>query len=135
MNKLISTGILLAGLGYCIQSITNAFAMPQTASISLGTNPVESFYGYDNNTTLTLNPNYDFILTSGYSSGTSCRLSINGTYVNSTGANYNFLYFNASYNGNSAFVQGNGQLKIPAGATVAITSCEQYLFSGYYVQP
>jgi hypothetical protein len=135
MNNLISTGIFLAGLGYCIQSVATAFALPNTAAISMGSNPVDSFYGFNNNTTMTLNPTYDFILTSGYSAGTNCILNIDGTNVNRTGSAYNIFYYNTNSNINNAFLQGTGTLKIPAGATVTLTSCEQYLFSGYYVQP
>ncbi len=134
MNKLISTGILLAGLGYCIQSITNAFARPQTASISLGSNPVESFYGSNGNRTLSLNPNYDFVLTTMYSETNICILKINGTAINTSGY-ANFLYYDYRNSMTSGFSHGTSTISIPAGATVTLQNCSQHLLSGYYVQP
>ena len=135
MNNIVSIGIFLFGLGYCIQSVATAFALPNTAAISIGSNPMDSFYGFNNNTTMTLNPTYDFILTSGYSAGTNCILNIDGTNVNRTGSAYNVFYYNTNSNINSAFTQGQGSLNIPAGSTVTLSNCSQYLFSGYYVQP
>ena len=135
MNHIASTGILLFGLGYCIQSIASAFAFPSGPSVSMGSNPIESFYGSTSNGTLNLNANYDFILTSGYSDSSACLLNINGTNVGRTGTYYNIFYYNSGYNPNSEFTQGQGQLSIPAGATVTFSGCSNHLFSGYYVQP
>lgn len=136
MNKLFGTGVLLSGLGFCIQSISQAIALPSTANISMGSNPIESFYGYDNSTiSLSLNPSYDFILTTAFSDNYGCLLNINGTNANRTASAYNIFYYNAGSNSNTAFTQGNGSLKIPAGATVTLTACGNHHFSGYYVQP
>lgn len=135
LNNIASSGILLFGLGYCIQSIGSAIALPNGPSVSTGSNPIESFYGSSNNATLNLNPNYDFILTSGFSDSYICVLSINGVNVNRTGSAYNVFMYNGTNPSNSAFNQGNGSLKIPAGTTVTLTNCGDYLFSGYYVQP
>lgn len=135
MNNIASTGILLLGLGYCIQSIATAIALPNGPTVSIGSNPIESFYGASNNVTLNLNPNYDFILTTGYSDNTSCILTVNGINVNRTASAYNVFYYNVNDNPSSGFSQGQGSLSIPAGASAIITNCGNYLFSGYYVQP
>jgi hypothetical protein len=134
MNNIVSIGIFLFGLGYCIQSIATAMALPQGPSVSMGNNPVDSFYGSNGNTTLSLNSNYDFILTTGLSNNTNCQVQVNGNAVNST-SDYNIFHFRYNYNVNSAFTQGQGSLNIPAGSTVTLSNCSQYLFSGYYVQP
>ena len=52
MNNIVSIGIFLFGLGYCIQSIATAMALPQGPSVSMGSNPVDSFYGSNGNATL-----------------------------------------------------------------------------------
>ena len=97
MNNIASTGILLFGLGYCIQSISSAVAFPSGPSVSMGGNPIQSFYGSTSNGTINLNANYDFILTSGYSDSSSCLLSINGTNIGRTGTNYNIFYISSYY--------------------------------------
>lgn len=136
MNKPISLGILLFGLGFCIQSIATAIAIPNTASISMGSNPIDTFYGYDNGiVTLTLNPSYDFILTTAFSDNYGCIVKVNGVNTNRTASAYNIYYYNAGSNTNTAFTQGNGSLKVPAGSTVTVNACGNYHFSGYYAQP
>ena len=95
MNKLFGTGVLLAGLGFCIQSVSQAIAIPSTASISMGSNPIESFYGYDNSAvSLSLNTSYDFILTTAFSDNHGCLLTINGTNANRTASAYNIFHYN-----------------------------------------
>ena len=65
MNNIASTGILLFGLGYCIQSIASAFAFPSDPLLPWVAIQLK-VYGSSSNGTLNLN-DYDFILTSGYS--------------------------------------------------------------------
>lgn len=115
MHKIIfSIAALIASVALLISSITDSFAYPQGPNVSLGSNPIVSFYC--DNGGYTIPTGQDFIITDFI--GASSYPSV---YVNGSSAMY------IGFAGNSSLTTG---WKIPSGSIVSCVSGTVYL-SGY----
>jgi hypothetical protein len=132
---------ILLSIGFVIRSITFAYAYPTGPNVSMGSNPIENFYGFDgisgqsNNTIFTSTSL--FIITQFLSNNNDwCGLQIDGQSV--------FNHYNNSLglertNSYSSF---KGTIVVSAGSTVSIKNlhpssqmnCAYYL-EGYYTHP
>ena len=125
--------VLLCGAVF-VQSFNFANAYPQGPNISLGSNPVENFYGSASSLG-SLTFQNDFIVTTLLSNSTSCNPTIDGvSFFTGTGTNSIFFY-RYTDSANSPFTTGNATLKIQAGSSLSLGSCGDVHISGYYVHP
>jgi hypothetical protein len=129
-RNILATGFLLLCGAVFVHSLKSANAFPQGPNVSMGSNPIENFYG---NTT---NPNIaiqnDFVITTVLSNNDNCRLSIDSNIVNNGTGDSNPLYYRWTYPSNSPFTTGSASLKVGAGSTLSLTNCSSYYISGYY---
>ena len=115
MHKIIfSIAALIASIALLISSIADSFAYPQGPNVSLGSNPIVSFYC--DNAGYTIPSGQDLIITDFIAAS-----SYPSVYVNGVSAMY------LGFNGNSSLTTG---WKIPASSIVSCVSGTVYL-SGY----
>ena len=136
-RTLFAIGFIILSSGYFIRSLQPAQAQANGPNINFAGNPYKSFYGYTNNTTtISLDGNQDFIITTMMSNYDGCQLRIDGVDLVYTGSNdYNPLWYRGVYGGGSAFASGNAHLVIPAGSTLEVSTCSSWYLDGYYVKP
>ena len=132
---------ILLSIGFVIRSITFAYAYPTGPNVSMGSNPIENIYGYDQiaagntNTLFTNNTQGPFIITQ-YLSNTTlyCTLQIDGNSILEHHKNFGQDYV---YGANNF----TGTIVVSAGSTLSIKNnagdyrqCAYYM-DGYYAHP
>lgn len=123
VSKLIaSVALLIASMALMVFSMSNATAF-QSAAVSLGANPIVTFYCYGSNNTYTVPVGMDLIITD--------LSSYSGFVINADGTTIWEHYGSSSNTSKShAFTTG---LKAPSGVVVSCASTSGYI-SGYLVQ-
>ena len=131
-NILAFAAVIFAS-GYFFRSFQPVYAYPQGPNVSIGSNPIENFYGNVSQTgSITFQDN--FIVTGFMSDNYGCNPSIvgNSKIYNATGIQTNVFYHRNVDPGNSLFTSGRAMLKIPAGSTLSLGNCNNYYIQGYY---
>jgi hypothetical protein len=134
-RNILATGFLLLCGAVFVQSLKSANAFPQGPNVSMGSNPIENFYGIANSTPINLDPTRDFVVTTLISDVGSCDPTLNGTKIwNLAGSSTdkNPFFYNINKFATSSFVQGNAKFLIPAGQPLILDSCYRFILSGYY---
>ena len=123
VSKLIaSVALLIASMALMVFSMSNATAF-QSAAVSLGANPIVTFYCYASNNTYTVPPGMDLIITD--------LSSYSGFVINADGTTL-WEHYGASSNTSKSHAFTTG-LKALSGVTVNCSSTSGYI-SGYLVQ-
>jgi hypothetical protein len=113
-----------------------ANAFPHGPNVGKGSNPVVNFYeSGSNNSTIALDSSQDTIITTIISNSTSCFPNVNGTHIYPVAGTGNPFYYNYNNNNKSFFLEGKGNLLIPAGQTLVLENCSEFYIEGYYVHP
>ena len=123
VSKLIaSMALLIASMALMVFSMSNATAF-QSAAVSLGANPVVTFYCYGSNNTYTVPLGMDLIITD-VSSYSSFVINADSTTV--------WEHYGSSSNTSKSHAFTTG-IKTSSGVTVNCSSTSGYI-SGYLVQ-
>ena len=137
-RQLFGIAAIIMACSFLVRSFQPAHAI-NGPSVSMGSNPYESFWGVGSYT-ITLDSNYDFIITTAFHQFGFCSLRVNGVLMNAhSGTNINFFKFDSQYYyTNSSFTTGNAHLRIPAGSSIewarndgSTSSCDTNPNSGY----
>ena len=135
-RNILATGFLLLCGSVFVHSLNSANAFPRGVNSSLGSNPKVSFYDANTNSSpIGLEPTQDFIMTTLISNSNSCIPSVNGIQVYPITGSDNPFYYNYNNNNKSFFLEGNGNLHVPAGQSLLLTNCSTFYLEGYYVHP
>ena len=142
MKQLYGISLFIASLAFFNWSMTASNASSSGPNISLGSNPIENFYGVQrmypsNSITLVSSTAQDFVVTKFETSSVRCTLAIDGNTV--------FSHYSTAlgldYLSNSS-TNFEGKLKVPTGSVLSLDAtivsgdidCAYYV-EGYYTQP
>ena len=130
-RNILALAAVIFAAGYFVRSFQPAYAFPQGPNVSIGSNPIENFYGNANQTgSLTFQDN--FILTTLISSTDSCAPKIDGTAFHTGSGSINMFYYRYAYFHPSPFSAGTAKLHIPSGSVLSLNNCSNYYIEGYY---
>ena len=130
-NLLAFAAILLSGAVF-VHSLSAANAFPQGPNVSMGSNPIENFYG-SAGTVGSITFQQDFILTTFISNSSYCNPKIDGVIFHTGSSSNNLFFYRYDNPTNSVFTVGNATLKIQSGASLSLASCGDFFIAGYYV--
>jgi hypothetical protein len=134
-RKMLSFAAVIFSTGYLIRSFQPANAFPQGPNIGTGSNPMVNFYESSNSSTIALDQTQDFVITTILSSSTNCFPNVNGTDIYPANGTSNPFYYNYNNNNKSFFLEGKGNLVVPAGQALVLNNCSVFYIEGYYVHP